>query len=373
MCIRAERLRTSDGRTVHVNETSASWHVSPSVDLTAYAFSWALVLVPLTLLADRTAQIALLLLVVGLTFAHRHYTLPYVYLDRQTFEMYPARFTWFPLVMLVGFTLSPLLWTTSARIVVAAVVFFAGAWNVWHVYMQKYGILRLYAAKERSGTGHPRWVDRFLLFSWVPLYLVWLGPSYRDEIATSFPTVESLALPLVDAMARLGPPLVVPAAAVVAASLVFFTAYEWRASRFRNRARLGMALGTSGLSASFLLFNPVHVFMAFAFSHAVEYMVFVWAFQKKRYEEPLAHRPMLGEVLRRPWLAYLGFTLGITVPYLLARFYGYLLFPSATNPIVLGTTIERWAFYWSVYQSLVHFYFDGFLWKMRRPATIEHL
>ena len=68
-------------------------------------------------------------------------------------------------------------------------------------------------------------------------------------------------------------------------------------------------------------------------------------------------------------LAYAGFILVITVPYLLARFYGYLIWPDATNPVLLGTTIERWGFYWSVYQSFVHFYYDGFLWKMRDPAV----
>ena len=61
------------------------------------------------------------------------------------------------------------------------------------------------------------------------------------------------------------------------------------------------------------------------------------------------------------------------MPYLLTRFYGYLIWQDEENPVVLGTTIERWAFYWSVYQSLAHFYYDGFLWKMRRPTVRANL
>lgn len=142
--------------------------VSPAVDVSAYAFSWLFILLPLTYFSSREHQIVMLLAVVGLTFAHRHYTLPCVYLDREIFDTHPKRFTWFPLLMLIG-----------------------------------------------------------------------------------FPTVRELALPLVDAMARARPLLLVPAIACVVAGLGIF---------------------------------------------------------------------------------------GVV-----------------------------WAFYWSVYQSLVHFYYDGFLWKMRMP------
>lgn len=315
----------------------------------------------------------MLLVVVGLTFAHRHYTLPYVYLDREIFDTHPKRFTWFPLLMVLGFLASPALWNTRGRIVVAAVVFIAGAWNVWHVYAQKFGVLRLYAAKSGSARQSPRWVDRLLLFCWVPLYLVWLGPSYRAQIESAFPTVRELALPLVDAMTRARATFLAPAIACVAVGVGVFLYNEWRAQGLANVPRLAMALGTTLLSASFLVFNPIHVFMAFAFSHAVEYMVFVWAFQRRRYRVPRVPEPLLGRILKRPWAAYGVFTLGITVPYLLMRFWGYLIVPESANPVLLGTTIERWAFYWSVFQSLVHFYYDGFLWKMRMPSLRANL
>jgi len=271
--------------------------------------------------------------------------------------------------MLVGFVASPALWSTRARAVVAAVVFIAGAWNVWHVYAQKFGVLRMYAAKSGSPTPSPRWADRTLLFCWIPLYLVWLGPSYRAQIERAFPTVRDIALPLVDAMTRARPYFLAPAIACVAVGLGTFVLFEWKTQRLGNAPRISMALGTTLLSASFLVFDPVHVFMAFAFSHAVEYMVFVWAFQRRRYAERRDPEPLLGRILKRPWLAYGAFTLGITVPYLLLRFWGYLIVPDAENPVVLGATIERWAFYWSVFQSLVHFYYDGFLWKMRLPSV----
>lgn len=349
------------------------WHVGPFVDIAAYAFSWAFILVPLHFLVAPRHQVVMLLVVVGLTFAHRHYGLPYVYLDSEVFRTHPRRFTWFPLAAVVTFLLCPFLWDSPARLLVAAVVSFAGAWNVWHVYAQKFGILRMYAAKSGAGGATPRWADRLLLFCWVPLYVVWLGPTYRAQAEASFPTAKDFTLPLIDAAASMRDILAIPAGAIVVVGLSVFVAYEWKATRLRNAPRLWMALGTTLLSASFLVVHPVHAFMAFAFSHAVEYVVFVIAFQRRRYGSRLAHDPLLGRVLSRPVLAYVLFTVGITGPYLLARFWGYLIVPEAENPMFLGTTIERWAFYWSVLQSLVHFYYDGFLWKMRDPVLTAQL
>ena len=100
--------------------TASRWHVSPVVDVSAYAFSWVFILIPLAYFSSREHQVVMLLMVVGLTFAHRHYTLPYVYLDREIFDTHPKRFMWFPLLMLIGFLASPALWNTRGRIVVAA-------------------------------------------------------------------------------------------------------------------------------------------------------------------------------------------------------------------------------------------------------------
>jgi hypothetical protein len=324
---------------------------------------------PLTFFRRPEQQAVMLLVVVGLTFAHRHYTLPYVYMDREIFDRHPRRFSVFPAAMFVGFLASPFLWQTSARILVAGVVFAAGTWNIWHVYAQKFGILRLYAAKSESRLEIPRWVDRLLLFAWVPLYLVWLGPEYRAQVFFAFPTVKDITLPLIDALMGIQKPLLIPAAILPITSIALFLHHERRSTRLRNAPRLMMALGTTLLSASFLVFDPIHVFMAFAFSHAVEYMVFVWAFQRRRYARKLSHDPPLGRLLQRPWLVYGAFTTALVLPYLLIRFYGAIIVPQATSPLLLGTTIERWGFYWSVWQSLVHFYYDGFLWRMRLPVV----
>lgn len=85
------------------------------------------------------------------------------------------------------------------------------------------------------------------------------------------------------------------------------------------------------------------------------------------------HNPLLGQLLKRPLLAYGIFTLSTAGLYLSIRFWGIWIAPEAARPVFLGTATERRAFYWSVYQSFVHFYYDGSLWKMREPGLQQNL
>jgi len=115
------------------------------------------------------------------------------------------------------------------------------------------------------------------------------------------------------------------------------------------------------------------VYMALAFGHAVEYMVFVWAFQRRRYARPLAHDPLLGRLLRYPLAAYGVFTIGAAVLFVLGSYWGVLIFRDQPRPELFGAPLALWFGFWAVYQSMVHFYFDGFLWKMRLPELRAQL
>jgi hypothetical protein len=169
-------------------------------------------------------------------------------------------------------------------------------------------------------------------------------------------------------------PVAVPiGVATVALAVVLWVHAEWRANRFTNAPRLAMAVGTTLLAASFLVFDPVKAYLAFAFSHAVEYMVFVGAFQGRRYEKKLPHDPLLGRIVKRPILAYGLFTLVVAVVFLGAKYYGSYILPGNEQPEVFGAQPIEWAKYWGIYQSMAHFYFDGFLWKMRLPSVRANL
>ncbi|MEZ4466316.1 MAG: hypothetical protein R3F43_18145 [bacterium] len=276
----------------------------------------------MVLLGPRVQDYAwFLLIILGVNFSHRHLTLPYVYLDREVFKRFPWKFTVFPGVMLVLFALSPWAWKHHRGWVEGAATI-AGTWNVWHVYMQKYGILRMYAAKSgvEPARRAPGWVDRLLIFGWLPLLITWGGPHHRAAVDRNYRSGRRVLTPLLDWLEVHQGWLVPLAIAVLVAALGLWLRAEWRASRLKNPARLLMAGGTTALSGSFLFFDPFKVALAFAFSHAREYTVFVWAFQRRHYREQPAHRPLLGQLLRFPfYVAVIG---GCAALYIVLRYWG---------------------------------------------------
>jgi hypothetical protein len=94
---------------------TAPWHVGPWVDTLSYAWSWLpalLVLLPFgdTYPNDYLVPFALL---VGVSFAHRHATIPFVYLDREVFASAPYGFTVLPGILFAGFVASAWLHGTT--------------------------------------------------------------------------------------------------------------------------------------------------------------------------------------------------------------------------------------------------------------------
>ena len=244
-----------------------------------------------------------------------------------------------------------------------AVAVTSGLWNIWHTLMQKYGILRMYNAK--SGDRVPGWVDRLLVFGILPLLLVSMATSQGPLILKLTTAFNAYTLPMVNGLTAAHDWIVVPVGLLAAAAIALFAWHEARGGW--SLARVSMATGTVLLFGSFFFVNPLKVYIAFGFSHAIEYVVFVWAFQRKRYAAPLAHDPLLGRLLRHPILFYVGF---LSIFAVMDFVFEWGQHYKVTSPLtIIGTTGRDWMFFWTVWNSMIHFYFDGFLWKMRLPAV----
>jgi hypothetical protein len=358
----------------------------------AYHFSWLWVLLPMIFAGSKYPgdYLALYVVVLSVGFVHRHYTLGYVYLDREIFARHRRRFICAPLILGAALLATPVLLKASVpsgalsigglrwpgvdfplKVLITAVVFGAGLWNIWHTLAQKYGILRIYSAKARNQNeaSVPGWVDRLFVMGWLPLIASYVAPPFADAILTEFWIARWFLEPIVGWLV-IAEPIAAPIAAAFAiASSAIFTAFEWRTHRFRNRPRLSMAIGIGSLWICFVLIDPIKVYLAFAFSHGLEYMVFVWAYQRRRYASPRSPQPVMARLLEHPWLTYSTYTLALGAAYvLLQQWEGFSLW-DVPNFRVGEMKLGAWIFYWGVFQSILHFYFDGFLWKTRRPEV----
>jgi hypothetical protein len=263
--------------------------------------------------------------------------------------------------------------------VVMVLATFGAAWNIWHVYMQKFGILRMYAAKQTDVPPErrtPAWADRWLVFGWLPFYFVWLAPSARGLLKANASAVLGTIGPIADFFTSIGPFLFLPALACLLGSMGAFLYYENRATGLRSRPRLVAFLGMTGLASAFLWADPLKAYIAFGFSHAVEYIIFVWAFQRRRYAVPQPQQSPLAWLVQRPALLY--------IPLCTLLFGAVLYLDSSTlrltplwqswygkgsAPRFFGVSGDALLFYWTIWHSFAHFYYDSFLWKMRLPTV----
>ncbi len=484
-------------RVVSPAATPSNWHVSPAVDLLGYAFSWAFVAIPAFLVLPSEGYGALLVYAVTILLIdlHRHYTLPYVYLDGHVRQSYPVRFYVIPLLFLVLWTQTPG-WASSYRVVggsagvamaawlwvsiqlvrqdrggtfqrrVAIPMYLGGMalaatatvaqgsllsgggalaqgwgwlaaavgvsfalhrlvsqdepgdaasgarthwmfpvgtsvlalltlipavrsselpvraptsllyltfalWQTYHVLMQKYGILRIYSAKSGQSEKVPGWVDRLLIFSIVAPFLIWAGGSQLEMVKLLLDRNADSAAVLIPPLSFLGRHFVgfmAVGCGFLAICVGVFAWYEWKVHGLRNAPRLWFALGTLGLYASLFPLGVVNAYVVFATGHAIEYMVFIWAFQRRRYASDGFQDVTLSRLLRRPLLFYLSFTLIITSVVLYGRYGTEIPGLQSLPATIFGETPRTWIIWYTLYQGVLHFYYDGFLWKLRRPA-----
>jgi hypothetical protein len=71
-------------------------------------------------------------------------------------------------------------------------------------------------------------------------------------------------------------------------------------------------------------------------------------------------------MIQRPVLYYGGLTLFVGSLFFVARYAAHYL---QASPEVFGLPLAVWAFWYSILQAFLHFYYDGFLWKMRPELT----
>jgi hypothetical protein len=249
-------------------------------------------------------------------------------------------------------------------------------WQTFHVIMQKYGILRVYSARSGQPDKVPGWVDRLLVVSPGPAFVVWAGTSQLDTLAASLASgneaVGSALVPLLRLLGEHSALLMAVGGAFWLAAIALFVEREWRVHRLRNGPRLGFALGTMLLYAAVFQLGLAKGYIVFASSHGLEYMVFIWAYQRRRYRDEATLRAA-SPLLRYPVALYLSFT-AVVMGALFYANYSYQ-FPAleALPRTLFQEDVRDWLLWFTLYHGVLHFYYDGFLWKLRRPGLLSQI
>jgi hypothetical protein len=291
-----------------------------------------------------------------LSFAHQPLTLALVYGDPEQFRLRRLIFTLSPLVFAAAIVV-----LLHVSLITLAIV--AGLWNAEHTLMQRYGITRIYGRKADQQNGG---LERAMLLSWLALAFVWVAAdratSHRLEQAGLNGTNEMAVRVLLrfhSAAQFLIGPMVVLVAALVATWIVA----EARRRGDANPAKWLYVATTAALFVVILI-DPIAGLMGYVGAHAIEYFVIVHQSLGRRYgdePDPASARPVpLARAIRARtgrigfFVAYLGAVVGLVT---LLGWYG-------SRPVYLVVFFTLGG---------LHVFYDGFIWKLRRPAVARSL
>ncbi len=319
------------------------WIHGPLVDVLV-GWCW----LPIALVVHRTephlsAVQSLVGVIFLVSFAHQPLTLGLVYGDPLQRAAHRRLYAWAPFVaagvIAVGLEVS-----------LTLVALVAGLWNAEHTLMQRYGVLRIYGRKAGDDHGS---MEKPMLIVWLAAAIAYIG---------AFVDLDGLARHLgVDGTnsrsVHLLGPLRTPATVVFWLAAIVGTAMAlrwWRAERSlgvaASRAKHIYALGTLGLVVAVMV-DPIAGVAGYVAAHAIEYFAVVHRSLRTRVDDaPVA------AATRSPG----------------RRAVVYTAYFAAIAAIVVFAGPRGYAFA-ILYFGALHILYDGFVWKLRRPAVAASL
>lgn len=273
------------------------------------------------------------------------------YGDRALFDRFKTRFVIAPLVLL-----AICVWSSVYNI--QAVQLVALAWGIWHGMMQTYGFCRIYDAKASAKGASRARVDLALCFSWF-LAAVLLSPM---RFRTCLDLYYESGGPVVPAAIVLGVQYVIMLALAVVTALFFWRQIkDWRSASVVSPVKITLLV--SSIAFWWYCNNGVQNILVgialFEVFHDVQYLAIVWIYNRTRVERDANIHGFMRFVFRRS-----GSLIGVYVGLVLA--YGSI---ALTTSGVSVEGIKHVLIGIVTASALLHFYYDGFIWKVRETQT----
>jgi hypothetical protein len=281
------------------------------------------------------------------TFAHLFAVVFRSHANEDIFAQHRFRFVAVPVLLFLAMVVSD--WAMVTGVVL--IVF----WDVYHTSMQNFGLCRIYDGR----LGNPAQTGR-LLDVWLN-HLIYIGPilagaSLLPTLATlqSFKEVGWKQPTHWIAAAAAWQPTVRWIVIVSGAAFVGFYAW-WYACRVREGYRFSpqkLALLLSVASVSILAWGfmtPWKAFFVANFFHGLQYFAIVWWIEKKNIARVLPVPAVRSSALA----TFLAFAAVLTVVGVAYRVWG-------------DHHVLRWGGALAAVISLMHFWYDGFVWSVRK-------
>ncbi len=277
------------------------------------------------------------------------------YGDRTLFQRFRYRFIFAP-IFLVVVCAAFSLWDLKGIVLVAFV------WGVWHGMMQTYGFCRIYDAKVGSFAEFTRRLDFAVCGIWFATAVL-LSPQRMTDTLESYYSAGGPFIP--PALLRAAQQGLL--ALAVAISGVFLVNFVWMWKQGKRPSPVKLVLLVTSISfwwyCNKIVASVLVGIALFEVFHDVQYLSLVWIYNRKRVESDSSIGGFMRFVFRRSG-ALVGVYIGLVVAYgglSLSKSYVGI---DAVKRILTGVVTAS---------ALLHFYYDGFIWKVREKSTRQSL
>jgi Flp pilus assembly protein TadD len=277
------------------------------------------------------------------------------YGDRALFERFRWRFICAP-IFLVVVCAAFSIWDLKGIVLVAFV------WGVWHGMMQTYGFCRIYDAKVGSFAEVTRRLDFALCAVWFATAVLLSPQRMTDTLETYYAAGGPFISP---ALLRSAQQALL--ALAIAIAVLFLVNFIWMWIEGKRPSPVKLVLLLTSISFWWYCNNIVASVLVgialFEVFHDVQYLSLVWIYNRKRVESDNSIGGFMRFVFRRS-----GALVGLYIGLVLA--YGGL----SLSKSYIGVDIVKRILTGVVTASaLLHFYYDGFTWKVREKSTRQSL
>src|ERR1700693_1379066 len=277
------------------------------------------------------------------------------YGDRALFERFKWRFILAPIFLVVVCVM--FFWWDLKGIVLIAFV-----WGVWHGMMQTYGFCRIYDAKVGSFAALTRRLDFALCGIWFGTAVLLSSQRMTDTLDSYYSAGGPFIPPgLLRGVQQGAFTLALAVAGLFLANFIWM----WICGKRPNPVKL--ALLTTSISFWWYCNNIVASVLVgialFEVFHDVQYLSLVWIYNRKRVETDSSISGFMRFVFRRSG-SLVGLYVGLIFAYGALGYFKSSIGIDAIKRILTGVVTAS---------ALLHFYYDGFIWKVREKSTRQSL
>jgi Tfp pilus assembly protein PilF len=277
------------------------------------------------------------------------------YGDRALFQRFKWRFIFAPIFLVVVCTTS-FLWDLKNIVLIAFI------WGVWHGMMQTYGFGRIYDAKVGSFAALTRRLDFALCGIWFATAVLLSSQRMTDTLDSYYSAGGPFIPP---GLLRAAQQALLALALVVAGLFLANFIRMWISGKRPNPVKLVLLITSisfwwycNNIVASVLV--GIALFEVF---HDVQYLSLVWIYNRKRVETDSSIGGFMRFVFRRSG-ALVGLYIGLIFAYGALGYFKSNIGIDTVKRILTGVVTAS---------ALLHFYYDGFIWKVREKSTRQSL